>query len=153
MFAAIPLAFIIPPLCYIRLEAGSLTSLAKIPAILLASFGIIVTTKGAIDIFTNVCHLTIKSRTFTLVVYFCFIFFRVPRSVKLSWKCPTVLSTLQMNKGIVSMVSFSSLIKIGRLVCQCQTGKAGNRNLELDKQDRYPFFHRSVSKLIKCYTL
>ena len=67
MFAAIPLAFIIPPLCYIRLEAGSLTSLAKIPAILLASFGIIVTTKGAIDIFTNVCHLTIKSRAFTLV--------------------------------------------------------------------------------------
>ena len=65
MFAAIPLAFIIPPLCYIRLEAGSLTSLAKIPAILLASFGIIVTTKGAIDIFTNVCHLTIKSRAFT----------------------------------------------------------------------------------------
>ena len=76
MFAAIPLAFIIPPLCYIRLEAGSLTSLAKIPAILLASFGIIVTTKGAIDIFTNVCHLTIKSRAFTLVVYFCFIFFQ-----------------------------------------------------------------------------
>merc|ERR1712029_670102 len=53
MIAAIPLAYIIPPLCYIRLEAGSLTSLAKIPAVLLASFGIIVTTVGTISIFTN----------------------------------------------------------------------------------------------------
>ena len=58
MIAAIPLAYIIPPLCYIRLEAGSLTSLAKIPAVLLASFGIIVTTVGTIGIlYTNVFSL------------------------------------------------------------------------------------------------
>ena len=78
MIAAIPLAYIIPPLCYIRLEAGSLTSLAKIPAVLLASFGIIVTTVGTISIFTNVCdhhhlHCTLQ--------YLYFYFFSGSRRV------------------------------------------------------------------------
>lgn len=85
MIAAIPLAYIIPPLCYIRLEAGSLTSLAKIPAVLLASFGIIVTTVGTISIFTNVCdhhhhHCILQ------YLYFYF-FFRVQTSAKLLGRC------------------------------------------------------------------
>ena len=84
MIAAIPLAYIIPPLCYIRLEAGSLTSLAKIPAVLLASFGIIVTTVGTISIFTNVCD----HQDCNCILQHLYIFtFRVQTSVKLLKTC------------------------------------------------------------------
>jgi sodium-coupled neutral amino acid transporter 11 len=54
MVAAIPLAFIIPAMCYIRLEEGPLLSTKKGPAVLLAAFGIIVSTCGIITIIAKV---------------------------------------------------------------------------------------------------
>ena len=54
LVAAIPLAFIIPALCYMKLEEGPLLSQKKGPALLLALFGIAVTTFGTIVIMTKV---------------------------------------------------------------------------------------------------
>jgi len=53
LVAAIPLAFIIPALCYMKLEEGPLLSQKKGPALLLALFGIAVTTFGTIVIMTK----------------------------------------------------------------------------------------------------
>ena len=54
MVAAIPLAFIIPAMCYIRLEDGPFLSKKKGPAVILALFGIIVTIFGTITIILKV---------------------------------------------------------------------------------------------------
>lgn len=65
MVAAIPLAFIIPAMCYIRLEDGPLLSRKKAPAVILAVFGTIVTIFGTIIIMLKVtkrkylCALTV----------------------------------------------------------------------------------------------
>ena len=66
MVAAIPLAFIIPAMCYIRLEDGPLLSRKKAPAVILAVFGTIVTIFGTIIIILKVtkrkylCALTVE---------------------------------------------------------------------------------------------
>ena len=54
MVAAIPLAFIIPAMCYIRLEEGPFLSKKKSPAVILALFGFIVTIFGTITIILKV---------------------------------------------------------------------------------------------------
>lgn len=51
--AAVPLAFILPAICYIKLEPSPLLSWKKFPAILTAIFGIVVTTVGLILTFVN----------------------------------------------------------------------------------------------------
>ena len=59
MVAAIPLAFIIPAMCYIRLEDGPLLSRKKAPAVILALFGTIVTIFGTIIIILKVTKRTV----------------------------------------------------------------------------------------------
>merc|ERR1719468_589610 len=53
ILAAIPMAFIFPALCYIKLEEGPLLSKAKGPAWLLALFAMIVTGLGVISLISN----------------------------------------------------------------------------------------------------
>ena len=62
MVAAIPLAFIIPAMCYIRLEDGPLLSRKKAPAVILALFGTIVTIFGTIIIILKVTKRTVYSK-------------------------------------------------------------------------------------------
>lgn len=50
LVAAIPLAFVIPSICYLRLEEGKLWSKQKLPALLLAIFGIVATVIGTVTI-------------------------------------------------------------------------------------------------------
>lgn len=51
---ALPLAFILPSLCYMKLETGRITSKKKIYALLLAIFGISVALIGTIKVIANV---------------------------------------------------------------------------------------------------
>ena len=53
MFAAIPLAYILPPMCYLRLEPSSWKSLHKLPAVLMAVFGVIMSVCGLVMIIVN----------------------------------------------------------------------------------------------------
>ena len=63
--AAIPLAFIIPALCYMKLEDGGLFTKKKFPAFLLALFGIAVTTWGTVVlIISRVCSKKYTHKTF-----------------------------------------------------------------------------------------
>lgn len=50
---ALPLAFILPSLCYMKLETGKVTSKKKIYALLLAIFGTSVTLIGTLKVFAN----------------------------------------------------------------------------------------------------
>lgn len=51
---ALPLAFILPSLCYIKLETGRITSKKKVYALLLAVFGCSVALIGTMKVFANV---------------------------------------------------------------------------------------------------
>ncbi|XP_057380444.1 putative sodium-coupled neutral amino acid transporter 11 [Daphnia carinata] len=53
VFAAIPLAYILPALCYIRLEPSSWKTWHKLPAIMMAFFGILMSFSGLVMIFVN----------------------------------------------------------------------------------------------------
>lgn len=53
VFAAIPLAYVLPALCYIRLEPSSWKTWHKLPAIMMAFFGILMSFSGLIMIFVN----------------------------------------------------------------------------------------------------
>lgn len=48
--AAIPLAYVLPALCYLRLEEGHVLARKKLPAVGVAFFGLIVTLLGLIFI-------------------------------------------------------------------------------------------------------
>lgn len=51
---ALPLAFILPSLCYMKLETGKLTSKKKIYALLLAIFGTSITLIGTLKVLANI---------------------------------------------------------------------------------------------------
>jgi solute carrier family 38 (sodium-coupled neutral amino acid transporter), member 11 len=51
--AAVPLAYLLPALCYCRLEAGSLFSRKKMPALLTALVGAVVAIMGTIMLIVN----------------------------------------------------------------------------------------------------
>ncbi|XP_046451044.1 putative sodium-coupled neutral amino acid transporter 11 [Daphnia pulex] len=53
VFAAIPLAYILPAICYLRLEPSPWKSWRKLPALLMAFFGIIMSLSGLVMIFVN----------------------------------------------------------------------------------------------------
>nr|CAH0098921.1 unnamed protein product [Daphnia galeata] len=53
VLAAIPLAYILPAICYLRLEPSPWKSLHKLPALLMAVFGTIMSLSGIIMIFVN----------------------------------------------------------------------------------------------------
>lgn len=46
VLAAVPLAFVLPAICYLKLEEGSIFSRRKLPAVGLAIFGLIVAGVG-----------------------------------------------------------------------------------------------------------
>lgn len=48
MLAAVPLAYVLPALCYIKLEEGEIFSRKKAPAIALVAFGMTVAVLGVI---------------------------------------------------------------------------------------------------------
>lgn len=50
VLAAVPLAYIMPALCYLKLEEGSLRSRKKLPALMTAAFGIVVAVSGLVMI-------------------------------------------------------------------------------------------------------
>ena len=56
LVGAVPLAFIIPAVCYLRLEEGPLMSRKKAPALILAVFGLAVTILGTIIVANKVNH-------------------------------------------------------------------------------------------------
>lgn len=53
MFAAVPLAYILPAACYIRLEAGSWKSSKKLPAVLMGIFSVGIVVTGLVMIIIN----------------------------------------------------------------------------------------------------
>ncbi len=60
LVAAIPLAFTIPALSYLKLEEGPLLSSTKIPALLLAIFGIVASVCGILTLVTKVSEVANK---------------------------------------------------------------------------------------------
>jgi len=46
--AAVPLAYLLPALCYCKLEEGSVFSRKKLPALLTATFGAVVAVMGTV---------------------------------------------------------------------------------------------------------
>lgn len=54
ILAAIPLAYILPALCYLRLEEGHVLARKKLPAMGVAFFGLIVTLLGLIFIVVDI---------------------------------------------------------------------------------------------------
>jgi len=53
ILAAVPLAYLLPALCYCRLESGSLFSRKKMPALLTALVGAVVAIMGTIMLIVN----------------------------------------------------------------------------------------------------
>lgn len=53
VLAAIPLAYILPAFCYMRLDPEPLKSKGKLPSLLMAAFGIVITICGIVMIFVN----------------------------------------------------------------------------------------------------
>jgi len=53
VFAAVPLAYILPAACYIRLEAGSWKSAKKLPAVLMGTFSVCIVIIGLVMIIVN----------------------------------------------------------------------------------------------------
>lgn len=53
VLAAVPLAYVLPALSYVKLEEGSLISAKKLPALLLGLFGLVVAVLGVIMLATN----------------------------------------------------------------------------------------------------
>lgn len=53
ILAAIPLAYVLPACCYLRLEEGHIFARRKLPAVGLAVFGLVVTLLGVIFIFVD----------------------------------------------------------------------------------------------------
>lgn len=53
VFTAVPLAFVLPAISYLKLEEGSILSKQKLPAFGLAFFGLIVACFGAGQIFAH----------------------------------------------------------------------------------------------------
>jgi hypothetical protein len=56
---AIPLAFILPALCYIKLESGPVWSRQKMPAVAIAAFGTVI---SALSILRMVVMASIRGR-------------------------------------------------------------------------------------------
>ena len=81
MFAAIPLAFIIPAMCYIRLEEGPIMSKTKFPAVILATIGIACTIFAAITIFLKVKTFSAQKTSFHIssfaILSFIFPYFHI----------------------------------------------------------------------------
>ncbi|KAF5284128.1 hypothetical protein FQR65_LT00128 [Abscondita terminalis] len=57
ILAATPLAYVLPALCYLRLEEGHVFSRTKLPAVALASFGLLITCLGVIFICADFNHV------------------------------------------------------------------------------------------------
>jgi sodium-coupled neutral amino acid transporter 11 len=53
VLAAVPLAYILPGVSYLKLEEGSVLSHKKFPALCLAVFGIIIAVLGMVMLITN----------------------------------------------------------------------------------------------------
>jgi hypothetical protein len=53
VLAAVPLAYVLPAISYLKLEEGHLFSHKKFPALCLAIFGIIIAVLGIVLLFTN----------------------------------------------------------------------------------------------------
>jgi len=53
VFAAVPLAYILPAACYIRLEGGSWKSMKKLPAVIMGSLSICIVITGIVMIILN----------------------------------------------------------------------------------------------------
>lgn len=53
VLAAVPLAYVLPAVSYLKLEEGSLFSQKKFPALCLAIFGIIIAVLGTVLLITN----------------------------------------------------------------------------------------------------
>lgn len=51
--AAIPLAYVLPAICYIKLEPRSWNSLHKLPALLMAVFGVAIAIAGMAMVVVN----------------------------------------------------------------------------------------------------
>ncbi|KAH1010954.1 hypothetical protein HUJ04_000405 [Dendroctonus ponderosae] len=54
VLAAVPLAFVLPAFCYLRLEEGRIFDRNKLPALGVAFFGLSVTTLGVIFLFMDI---------------------------------------------------------------------------------------------------
>jgi sodium-coupled neutral amino acid transporter 11 len=53
VLAAVPLAYVLPAVSYLKLEEGSLLSHKKFPALCLALFGIIIAVSGIVMLIIN----------------------------------------------------------------------------------------------------